>query len=90
MKWVNVVGFKINERVLCTWDNYVAEDCPKLNIKKGDDFVVFYRNNKDKFVFEGEDYYTRPYHPQEKLDHMIAKNPQVNKLIEVFDLVLTV
>ena len=90
MKWISVVGFDVDERVLCTWENYVAQDCPNLKLKKGDDFVVFYRNNKDRYVFEGEPYYSNPYAPDERLQHMINKNPQVNNMIERFDLVLTV
>ena len=90
MKLVHITNNDTDEMVLCSWENYVAEPNNKLCLKVGDDMVVFYRNNKDKYKFEGEPYYKTWYHPKEKLEHMIRKNPQVNKLIETFSLVLTV
>jgi hypothetical protein len=92
MKVVRVLGQNIDERVLCDWDNIVAEDNEKLGLKKGDDFTIFYRNKKDRCNFQGEIYpaYEHPYHPQEKLNRLINLNPLLHVMIKKFDLTLTV
>ena len=54
------------------------------SIKEGDDFRIFYINNKDKCTFERGDYYTKTYTPEEKLQHIMS--PLVDKLIKTFDL----
>lgn len=88
MKYVRVKNPWTEEVVLVDWDNRVASPNKKLNLKVGDDMVVFYKNNQRSYDFSGEPYYTKPYHPQEILDHMKRRNPQINKMIEMFDLVL--
>ena len=89
MKWIKITADK-DYLVLSTWDNYAKEECKELGIKIGEDMVVFYRNHKDDFIFEGVPYYTKAYHPQETLSYLLAKNPNLQKMIDKFDLVLSV
>lgn len=73
--------------VRLTDDNKVFEDYPLLGLKKGDDFVKFYHQNRNNFVFDKAEYYNMEYYLEEEVvQRMKEKNPVLSKMIEVFDL----
>lgn len=90
MKKVQVSGQGKTVDVLVNWDNILYEDCPQLKMKKGDSLSIFYRNHPKDYTYLSIPVYVNPYHPQEKLAYMVNKNKAVKKLIESFDLVLSV
>ena len=65
-------------------------DVVEFDIKKGDDLSVHFRNNRNEYKYENIPVYTKPYHPQECLTFLINKNPKLETLIKVYDLVLSV
>lgn len=89
MKWIKITADK-EYLILADWDNYAREACPELKIKVGDDMVVFYRNHKDEYEFEGIPYYTKPYTPDEKLAYLMKKQPNIQRWIDRLDLVLSI
>lgn len=90
MKRVKISHYGKDAIVVLDWDNVVQQDCPAFKIKKGDDLSVHYRNNKNTHKYENIPVYTKPYHPQEKFDWLMNKNPKLSVLIDKFDLVLSV
>lgn len=90
MKRVRVFGNRIDVEVLVDWDNILHQDCKELNLKKGDSLEIFYRDTKGHYKYETIPVYTKPYHPAEKLAYLLNKQPNVQKLIDEFDLVLSV
>lgn len=90
MKQVHVTGYKVDVVVDLDWDNKCQQDYDVLNLKKGDDLGIHYRNYKNRFKYENVPVYTKPYHPKEKLDYLLAKNPKLNVLMQRFNAVLSV
>lgn len=90
MKLVRVKNYKVDVNVLVDWNNKLKKDVKELNLKKGDDLGIFYRNNPKSYTYENIPLYTKPYHPKEQLDYLLSKNPNLSKLIERFDAVLSV
>jgi hypothetical protein len=90
MKRVRVTSDKVDVEVLLDWDNYLVDDCEPLNLKKGDSLGIFYRNKSSEYKFENIPVYTKAYHPQEKLSYLLGKQPNIQKLMDNFDLVLSI
>lgn len=90
VKRVRVIGQGADVEVLLDWDNLIQHDSETLNLKKGDSLGIFYRNNYEKYKFENIPVYTKPYTPDEKRDYLLAKQPNIQKLIDEYDLVLSI
>jgi hypothetical protein len=89
MKKVRVYNNIVDVIVQISWDNILYDDVKELDLKAGDDLGIFYRNKKSEYKFENLVVYDRPYHPQEKLDFLLAKNPTLQKLIDQYNFVLS-
>lgn len=90
MKKVQVVGRGVDVTVELTWLNLCLKDYPELQLKQWDDLGIHYRNHKDEYTYTNIVVYDKPYHPKEKLDFLVAKNPTLQKFITKYDLVLSV
>lgn len=90
MKLVRVKNHKVDVNVLVDWNNKLKKDVPDLKLKKGDDLGIFYRNNSKYYSFDSLPLYNKPYHPQEILDHLRAKNSKIDLLIDKFNMELSV
>ncbi len=90
MKCVQITYGKKQGVAVLDWDNKLVVNCDPFNLKIGDDLSVHYRNHKGEYQYENIPIYTAPYHPQESLNWLLAKNPKLNTLIETFNLVLSV
>ena len=90
MKKVQVTGQGVGVIVELSWLNICLQDYPELQLKKFDDLGIHYRNHKDEYTYTNLVVYDKPYHPQECLDHLLAKNPTLQKLIDRLDLVPSV
>lgn len=86
MKYVHITGRGVNVLVECDYNNVITQDCPELKLKTGDDMILFYRNNQSVYTFKGENWYTKPYTPQEKLNYLINKNPKLQSVVDLLGL----
>ena len=90
VKNVKIIGGGKEAIAILDWNNRLTEPCPTFGLNIGDDLSIHYRNHSEEYKYENIPVYTKLYHPQEIMDYMIAKNTKMNKLIETFDLVLSV
>jgi hypothetical protein len=90
MKRVRVTSDKVDVECLLDWDNIIQHDSEELSLKKGDSLAIFYRNYSSNYKFENIPVYTKAYHPQEKLSYLLGKQPNIQKLMDNFDLVLSI
>ena len=89
MKLVRVKNHSVDVNVLVDWNNKLKKDVKELSLKKGDDLGIFYRNNPKSYTYENIPLYTKPYTPNEILDHLRGKNPKIDSLISKFDMILS-
>lgn len=86
MKYVHITGRGVDVLVECNYDNVITKDCAELRLKTGDDMILFFRNNKSNYTFKGENWYTKPYTPQEKLKYLTNKNPSLQRVVDLLGL----
>ena len=90
MKKVRVYDSKVDVIVELSWENKLLQPSKELKLEIGDSLEIHYRNHSSDYTYENIPVYTSPYHPQEKLDFLLAKNPTLQKLIDRLDLVPSV
>lgn len=63
----------------------VVDAAPMTKLNPGDDFRVYYINNKRDFKFENVGF-SNMYTPNDKLEFMMSKNYSLKKLVSRFSL----